>query len=1038
MKRPILAVVAVVLLLAVAATAWFLIGQGSSGAAKAATRASSAAVAPGDDARNAAAPEALGGVDANEVRHERVTLESAPKPAAVSTGGAAPAGKGTTVAGEVRDSAGQPIADAKVLARSIEQDWMMDSGPLDAAESWFGDQLGKLEATTDSKGRFEISGAKAGRLRVAVRAPHFAPLDANSLVVPSGEKHDIGTLTMDASPLLEVRVVDSRGRGVGGAELARRAAPTNDNFVFFSGDFGGPSVPLGKTRDDGSMTLDQLPIGPFRLAVHSEQHPDKSENVTTSKAGERLPGLTITLDEGASISGQVTGLPSVQTVELIVVAAPHRQGGADFGEEFVFGGGSDGRESKIGADGAFTVQGLRVDKQYDLTLRRKLVAGSDNPFAQRMSPKVVARAGERGVELMYQPESGMTFIVLDAVTKRPIEKYQASGGLSSYENFSRGDGDLHQEGRGRIGEMRPKSSASKARIEIKAVGYEPYEAQDIVLLEGRDVDLGMIELQPVPVLVVTVLDAATGAPVGGARVSLRKEPKPDGGMFGGGAFEAAHASGRSIAISTDSGGADFEADDPGFDFGGGDSQSGKTDANGVVSLNSFAGERCQLVVKHRGHAPHLSESFVGAGGVGEAREVRLNEGGSVRVTLVRADGSPIAGGKVEHRAAPTADATPMTMFAGNDSSVTDAAGQAVFTHLAAGAHEFRPDGYESNNGMFGGGNFRIAIAGAPDEGAKGWEAVAVSEGAEAALKLIAPTRVVLNGVIREGGEALAGATVSLREKSAEEMPRMMFLGSGGPEAQSDGRGRYALENVRSGDYTLTVSHPSRQMPAEFELSVGAQDMSYDVNLGVAIVEGRVTGSDGKPLAGVKVTIEPHQAGGSRRVSMIRMVMDNGDEEATVLDGMPGATKPVRTDDDGRYALRGVSVERELVVKAEAKDLRPAKSEPFTMHDNEVKRGVDLRLERAGRIEVTAFKADGTPASMVMITARLEGDADAEPQSGFIQQNGKTKLDSLAPGRWKVTAQSMDSTGPGAPRPAPLEQTVEVKADEATPVRFDLP
>jgi hypothetical protein len=39
----------------------------------------------------------------------------------------------------------------------------------------------------------------------------------------------------------------------------------------------------------------------------------------------------------------------------------------------------------------------------------------------------------------------------------------------------------------------------------------------------------------------------------------------------------------------------------------------------------------------------------------------------------------------------------------------------------------------------------------------------------------------------------------------------------------------------------------------------------------------------------------------------------------------------------------------------------------------------------------------------------------------------------------VTAQSFGEPGtPRDQRPAPLEQMVEVKADETTPVRFDLP
>jgi hypothetical protein len=171
-----------------------------------------------------------------------------------------------------------------------------------------------------------------------------------------------------------------------------------------------------------------------------------------------------------------------------------------------------------------------------------------------------------------------------------------------------------------------------------------------------------------------------------------------------------------------------------------------------------------------------------------------------------------------------------------------------------------------------------------------------------------------------------------------------------------------------------------------------------------------------------------------------IAMAGADGDSMMLGGEPGSAKPVITDEQGRYSLRGVLTGVELVVRATASGTQPAKSEHFDVADNEIKRGVDLTMERAGTIEVNAFKADGSPASMVVVTARPEGDElrGQEPKTAFIQDNGKTKLEGLAPGKWRVSLRPVGPPNGGGQAGAPEAQVIEVKADEVAPARFDLP
>lgn len=1018
MNRSLLSAVVVLSLLA--ATAWFLLRSPEP-----------AQVAAGPAAENGAAalvaepsaPSAPSSAEPVEPESERVALQAGPTGvAAVSAAARGTRGTGVTLVGQVLDGAGAPLKGARVLALSIDNPAFVGP-PLDAldGDEFFGRE--RLEARTDAEGRFEVSGAKPGNLRLAVRAPRWAPLDKDDLLVPSGERHELGVFTLSPSPLVSGRVVDSRGRGVAGVKIGR-TPPARGGIVIFGGPFSS-GVPLTTTGDDGTFELDQLPAGDLRLEFRSEAHPDRSEQLAGLEAGERRAGLVVALEDGFEISGRVLGLPSSGVRELSVLAAPHREG--DSGQGFELGSReSEARDAKLQADGTFTVRGLRENKQYGLTVRRR-EGLAPAYFAPRLSSRVVARAGDKAVQLNYQPEASLSFTVVDARTRQPVEEYRLEGGLEFPIPVLEEGGrpNHHPEGKGRVGGLRPRADSNQAQLRIQATGFKPYSREGIVVAEGQDLDLGVIALEPAPLQRVTVLDQHTGRPISGARVTLRKYEEPQ-------ANEGVMIRAAGIAIGSNSG--EHEPED--FGFGSEGAVVARTDAEGVASLTSFEGERCELTVQHSEHAPYKSAPFVCAVGSPEEREVRLGEGGSVRVTLLQSDGKPVVGGKVEQRAAePEAGGAADFFGGGNERAVTDAQGQCVFTHLAPGAHRFRPEA--GSDGVFGGGNFRVAIAGMDDDSESSeWVETLVAERETAEITLVAPLRVALRGRITEGGEPLADATVALTPKR-EGAPRMMGMFGGGPEAKTDARGRYELSGVKAGEYEVTVTHPKRQMASEAEVEIGASDETLDLELDVAIIEGRITGPDGKPLAKVKVSAERYQPQGGRVRTAMRFAMstDGGDGDVEILGGSDSVQ--VRTDDDGRYVLRGVQSGVKLVVKAESKGVQPASSEPLELAPNGIARNVDLVLAAAGRIEVSTFK-DGAPAGMVLLQAYPEdGELNGpDTKTSFVQQNGKGTLDGLKPGRWKVQARQV-GVDPSQSQTPPPPQTVEVRANETTPLRVDL-
>jgi hypothetical protein len=291
--------------------------------------------------------------------------------------------------------------------------------------------------------------------------------------------------------------------------------------------------------------------------------------------------------------------------------------------------------------------------------------------------------------------------------------------------------------------------------------------------------------------------------------------------------------------------------------------------------------------------------------------------------------------------------------------------------------------------------------------------------------------------VTESGKPLAGATVRLTDKkSGSDAPDLPFFDDG-REARTNGKGDYTLENAKAGEYRVIVSHASRAMPFETSVRLREGDNKLDVELSVCTIEGRVTNADGKPLAGIRVRAERPQAPDSGKKSRVMVFATaNGDDNDVTFSMGPGGAEPALTDADGKYKLRGVPPDVDLVVKATGKDVQPGESSVVKLSADQTKSGVDLSLQQGGSIEVTVQYADGRPGSSCLVRGRIEGDS-VDPKNEFSGTTGIVKLTGLKPGKWHLTVTPI---GPGAPgeKPDVPEQLVEVKAGEAGKAHFEIP
>jgi protocatechuate 3,4-dioxygenase beta subunit len=918
------------------------------------------------------------------------------------------------IRGRVVDKRGNGIGGATLWAGS------RGLGPLDAEDSFRGDERWKVETETD--GSFELFGPHPGRLRLAVRAAGFAPWDRNDLTLPAGDELELEPIFLSQGAILSGRVVDPDGRGIPGAELQRTEPSSSGGFVYFGRSRGVAAI----TDEQGAFRIDQLACGAWKLVVTTEDFPDRTFEGTADEPGREQAGLLFQLLPGDSIAGHLEGIPENSTEELLVRARP--VAGED--RNFAFVAGAT-RTAEIAPDGSFEVKGLTVGTDYRLHART-IASGEMEWWGGRSrSEPVQAKGGERGVVLHYMPEAVLLFQVVSADGGAPLTDFQVDVGVNWSRPLQDEDGkrlEHHPEGRVRAGDLRPDEESDRIHLTIRAVGFREIEREDIQLAAGQELDLGQFLLEPVPVVRVTVLDDVHGGPIEGARVVLEKQPDP------------VPAGQRSFSITM--GG---EAEEGLMYASGGDAQRGVTDEEGVAVLTSIEGETCLLTITADGYAKQEVRNLVLPLGEDFEQRVRVRRGGDVVVEVRDANGELLAGTRVEHRSPSEAGSGRRMVMLGGPATkdVTDSEGEVLFANLETGIHSFRLA--EEGGSPFGGvfesdGAITIGGSGLSDEEETWWDAEVV-EGEIVWITLVAAPRGSLTGRVREAGIPLAGATLRLAEKSAGSSGNlgMLFagLGGGGNSARSDGDGFFEFPDLKTGRYTLSVEHPSRHMDNEFVLHIDAGENRFDVEVPVCIIEGRITDPQGEPLAGVRVEAERHRPDGPevQMRSMVMMVASDG-EEAVQIGGGDGGGDRVTTDEDGRYRLRGVLPDIDLVVRASGPGVQDGSSEPLTLAPDQTEHDVDFTLFAAGKLRVEALAADGAPARFLSVTAEFLGE-DAEnvdSENGFIE-SGSTLLDGIRPGIWRVSVEAMGGMGTEVGAAEPRE--VEVKADEEASVTFHL-
>ncbi|MDP6538260.1 MAG: carboxypeptidase regulatory-like domain-containing protein [Planctomycetota bacterium] len=906
----------------------------------------------------------------------------------------------TLLVGRVTTGLGAPVAGARVFLRSGEF-WLALPADLELAKTdWGQERLG--EAETDDEGRFAFGDIEPGIVSIAVAADGYAPLSRAGLRVPEHERFELGTFSVEQGVRLVGRVVDAKGRGVEGVEILRAITPDGGSARVEVPGFGAPLTVSGAT---GAFRIGTLAPGGWHLIFDSPEHRIVEERGRTEPAGTTRSGLVVRLDAGLAVSGRLEGLdPSTVGGVRITARRSDEQPMADAGR--IEGAERHRpRHALVEPDGAFRIGGLAPGLQYLLTASRG-AEGEEAGEWRRLNgvERVRALPGSGEVVLRYEEASGLRLAVTDE-EGRPVTRFllrvagarEVTGdGLLEGE-----DGEPVLEHPGGIAVydgLQVARAGSRVTVSVHAPGFADWSETEVLLRPGEERDLGEVTLKLAGELVVRVVDDASGNAVGGAWVVA---------VPADGERKLASLLGRESAPSS-RGGAGYRCAESGED--------------GLARLAAPVAGPCLVGAAAEGfHAgdprrasPPVSGAPSAVGGEGEAAgiasngvlELRLTRAARVVLAVVDPLGAGVAGMPVRHVEGDRAPPSGLN-FAGTGPSAhtTDERGEVVFEGLEAGAHTFTAmDAATSGRDPFGwspDGDWKPE----PD----GERRVELASGEELRVTLRVPRRGGLAGVLVEHGEVLAGARVQLvRIGESGEALYLAMMGSlsESPTARiSTHEGRFSFEGFPAGPYALIVSHPERSMPVRLDTELTERGHEQRFELGVAMIEGRVTGEDGMPLEGLTVRVWTTADSGRVSSADLKVTLKTGEAGDTEFQYDMATAKDLRTGPEGRYELRGVAPDKPLRMSVSGEYVVYAKRDFAPLQRDETRPHEDFTMKAAGALGIrlaSQRSEDRTRYTVTLTPAR------GKATSLRVRGGQRRTKSSLAPGKWVLEARATGS------------------------------
>ncbi len=258
------------------------------------------------------------------------------------------------------------------------------------------------------------------------------------------------------------------------------------------------------------------------------------------------------------------------------------------------------------------------------------------------------------------------------------------------------------------------------------------------------------------------------------------------------------------------------------------------------------------------------------------------------------------------------------------------------------------------------------------------------------LRLLLPLGHALGGRVTDAAGAPVAAARVIAAPDASRHPALEST-----EAATDADGRYALEGLAAGNYTLYLAQEGRSLVAGGAARVPDMER-LDIRLRpTATLVGTVTDRDGGGIADAEVSYAPQS----------------------------GVELSTRTGPDGSYRIEGVpsGPSQYFRVRADGFVPYPDPTVPQQGSGESVREGAEVRrdvtLEHGVRCDVTVLASpDDAPVEGATIELRMVQmwGGDGRPWSATTDESGVAKFPGVSPGTYMVMIAAPGYVQPGMP------------------------
>ncbi|MEZ5989042.1 MAG: carboxypeptidase regulatory-like domain-containing protein [Planctomycetota bacterium] len=838
---------------------------------------------------------------------------------------------------------GRRGAAAEVGEAVLTARFVQQGAPMDGLTVRLRDGAGRKvgEVETDADGRVRFADVAAGRHRFAVDDPR----------VPRGQV--LGSCVVPTKGELDlgdiVVEVPARVRGVlrsnkGGVVADASVTLGVEDFSDFLGWGSEPGV---RSDAQGRFVIERVLPGRTFLRVDEGGH-QRLERELAISPGEDLDLGTITLQVGRALEGLVLDQQNRP------VPGARVQPGLELvrGTTRVFGY-ARARTVTTDDEGRFALGGLGA------TLRLRV---EKDGFRTVEDFEVAPEA--RFVRIQLSPERGLTGRVLGIPvgegtrTRVHWAEYRDMAGQEVWA--PRDPVACATDGSFRIAEA--EDGRFRLFAELEGHGFSKFQDVTMTGRAPRPVEL---VLEPGGELAVRVTDAA-GQPVADVRVRLELDDRPE------------LAPGRRIRLRGE----------PTVQ------RNAVSDAEGMVRFGGLFEGKARLVGRHPDYLA-AAQGLVLVKGSQQATLV-LEQGGFIEGRVLDAQGHPFAGADVAFRALERADPGPeWDDLQGPGRTVSAADGTYRSRALLPGRYEV----WLSEDRTIQAGGARVMI-GEEEVRQEGLQEATVQAGRVTAVDLSKDPSGALAGTVSFRGLPVEKARVFAWATNTESFHAK--------ETRTDDQGRYHFDDLAPGTWNYCAKPDQGGIPTPVktvEVKVGVGDTTADIELGGAVLRGRVRMAGGLPLPKELEAVLAQGGGGDRprRVAIMLTTNNSGDSAKSKMTMRPAPDpEPVRVAADGSFVIERVPAgEWRLSIEGQGQVVFLRR--PVTLErDQDLDLGV-LELEPLYPVDLKVFDEDGKALNVGTLSAYRKGEPGGSDERVFggLIQDGHIKIPGLAVGEYRL-------------------------------------